>query len=41
MERAKESNEKAYNDQKNNCIIECSKKYLRPAEVDYFEGRLL
>jgi len=30
-------NEKAY-DEKNNCIIECSKKYLRPAEVDTLKG---
>ena len=30
-------NEKAY-DAKNNCIIECSKKYLRPAEVDTLKG---
>ena len=30
-------NEKAY-DSKNNCIIECSKKYLRPAEVDALKG---
>ena len=30
-------NEKAY-DSKNNCIIECSKKYLRPAEVDTLKG---
>ena len=29
--------EKAY-DSKNNCIIECSKKYLRPAEVDALKG---
>ena len=29
--------EKAY-DEKNNCIIECSKKYFRPAEVDTLIG---
>ena len=30
-------NEKGY-DQFNNCIIECSKKYFRPAEVDTLKG---
>ena len=29
--------EKAY-DEKNNCIIECSKKYLRPVDVDTLKG---
>ena len=29
--------EKAY-DKKNNCIIECNNKYLRPAEVDTLKG---
>ena len=29
--------EKAYNE-KNRCIIECNKKYLRPAEVDTLKG---
>jgi len=29
--------EKAY-DKKNNCIIECNKKYLRPSEVDNLKG---
>jgi len=29
--------EKAY-DKKNNCIIECNKKYLRPSEVDSLKG---
>ena len=33
-------NEKAY-DNKNNCIIECSKKYFRPAEVDSLIGSSL
>ena len=31
--RGKGIKEKAY-DEKNNCIIECSKKYFRPAEVE-------
>ena len=35
--RGKGIKEKAF-DQKNNCIIECSKKYLRPAEVDALKG---
>ena len=35
--KGKGLNEKAY-DKKNNCIIECSKKYLRPAEVDTLKG---
>ena len=30
-------NEKAF-DHKNNCIIECNKKYFRPAEVDTLKG---
>ncbi len=30
-------NEKGY-DTKNNCIVECNKKYLRPAEVDTLKG---
>ena len=30
-------NEKGY-DTQNNCIIECNKKYLRPAEVDTLKG---
>ena len=29
--------EKAF-DKNNNCIIECSKKYFRPAEVDTLKG---
>ena len=32
-----EDYQEAY-DKKNNCIIECSKKYLRPAEVDTLKG---
>ena len=35
--RGKGINEKAYDDN-NNCIIECSKKYFRPAEVDTLIG---
>ena len=35
--RGKGINEKAY-DRENNCIIECNKKYLRPAEVDTLQG---
>ena len=35
--RGKGINEKAYDDN-NNCIIECSKKYFRPAEVDTLVG---
>ncbi len=35
--RGKGIYEKAY-DQNNNCIIECSKKYFRPAEVDTLKG---
>jgi GDPmannose 4,6-dehydratase len=35
--RGKGVNEKAYDDN-NNCIIECSKKYFRPAEVDTLIG---
>ena len=35
--KGKGINEKAY-DEKNNCIIECSKKYFRPAEVDTLIG---
>ncbi|MDC3020477.1 GDP-mannose 4,6-dehydratase [Candidatus Pelagibacter sp.] len=35
--RGKGVNEKGY-DQFNNCIIECSKKYFRPAEVDTLKG---
>ena len=35
--RGKGIKEKAY-DEKNNCIIECSKKYFRPAEVDTLIG---
>ena len=30
-------NEKAF-DHKNNCIIECNKKYFRPSEVDTLIG---
>ena len=36
MER-KGLNQKAY-DHNNKCIIECSKKYFRPSEVDIFKG---
>jgi GDPmannose 4,6-dehydratase len=35
--RGKGIKEKAY-DKKNNCIIECNKKYLRPSEVDNLKG---
>ena len=35
--RGKGSNEKAFDENKN-CIIECSKKYFRPAEVDTLKG---
>ena len=35
--RGKGINEKAY-DQNKNCIIECNKKYFRPAEVDTLQG---
>ena len=35
--KGKGINEKAY-DEMNNCIIECNKKYLRPAEVDTLKG---
>ncbi len=35
--RGKGIKEKAY-DKLNNCIIECSKKYFRPAEVDTLKG---
>ena len=35
--KGKGINEKAY-DKDNNCIIECSKKYFRPAEVDTLQG---
>ena len=35
--RGKGINEKAYDD-KNNCIIECNKKYFRPSEVDTLLG---
>ena len=35
--RGKGLNEKGY-DIQNNCIIECNKKYLRPAEVDTLKG---
>ena len=35
--RGRGINEKAF-DQNNNCIIECSKKYFRPAEVDTLKG---
>ena len=35
--KGKGINEKAY-DKNNNCIIECSKKYFRPAEVDTLKG---
>ena len=35
--RGKGINEKAY-DNKNNCIIECNKKYFRPSEVDTLKG---
>ena len=35
--KGKGLNEKAY-DAQNNCIVECNKKYLRPAEVDTLKG---
>ncbi len=35
--KGKGINEKAF-DNENNCIIECSKKYFRPAEVDSLKG---
>ena len=35
--RGKGLNEKAF-DEKNNCIIECKKKYFRPVEVDTLKG---
>ena len=35
--KGKGLNEKGY-DLQNNCIIECNKKYLRPAEVDTLKG---
>ncbi len=35
--KGKGINEKGF-DQNNNCIIECSKKYFRPAEVDTLKG---
>ena len=35
--KGKGINEKAYNE-KNKCIIECNKKYFRPAEVDTLKG---
>ena len=35
--KGKGLNEKAF-DEKNNSIIECSRKYLRPAEVDTLKG---
>ena len=35
--RGKGINEKAF-DEKKNCIIECSRKYFRPAEVDTLRG---
>ena len=35
--RGKGINEKAY-DENNNCIIECNKRYFRPAEVDTLKG---
>ncbi len=35
--KGKGINEKAY-DENNNCIIECKKKYFRPAEVDTLKG---
>ena len=35
--RGKGINEKAF-DKKNNCIIECNKRYFRPAEVDTLKG---
>jgi len=35
--KGKGINEKAY-DENNKCIIECSKKYFRPAEVDTLKG---
>ena len=35
--KGKGINEKAY-DNKNNCIIECNKKYFRPTEVDTLKG---
>ena len=35
--KGKGINERAF-DKNNKCIIECSKKYLRPAEVDTLKG---
>ena len=35
--RGKGIHEKAF-DEKNNCIIECDKKYFRPSEVDSLKG---
>tara|TARA_B100002051_G_C16701217_1_gene621099 strand:+ start:122 stop:1159 length:1038 start_codon:yes stop_codon:yes gene_type:complete len=35
--KGKGINEKAF-DKKNNCIVECNKKYLRPTEVDTLKG---
>ena len=35
--KGKGINEKAFDD-KNNCIIECNKKYFRPSEVDTLKG---
>ena len=35
--KGKGINEKAF-DKNGNCIIECKKKYLRPAEVDTLKG---
>ena len=35
--RGRGLNEKAY-DNNNNCLIECSSKYLRPSEVDSLKG---
>ena len=35
--KGKGINEKAYNEN-NNCIIECNKRYFRPAEVDTLKG---
>jgi GDPmannose 4,6-dehydratase len=35
--RGKGVNEKGY-DEKGNCIIECNKRYFRPAEVDTLQG---
>ena len=35
--KGKGMKEKAF-DEKNNCIVECNKKYFRPTEVDTLKG---